>query len=584
MAKRREPTTDRKNASTELSSSARMGQDRLTSSTLGALPIVNRVLKRLRLEEILTAHLPPQDSRVKIPAAQGLLVVVKNLLFSREPLYGLGEWAGRHDPDALGLTSGQMRLLNDDRAGRWLDLLFSADVASFVLAVVRQMVREFAVTLDHFHNDSTTVTFHGAYTDASHERLHGGRRTAAITWGHNKDHRPDLKQLLYILTLSGDGGVPVHFRIENGNCTDDQTHRETWELLCQIAGRRDFLYVADCKLATAENMAYLHQRQGRFLTVLPKTRSEDEVFRRRLAKGQVKWTPLLDRLDEKGQVVDQFSVAEEPSLSAEGYRIVWYHSTRKAELDAQARSQHISRALRQLAELKQKLQSPRSRYRQEAKVADAVTVILESCGVADYIRAEVHPQTQETYRQEGRGRPTENTRYVKQVAVRFDLTCRLDDAKIAEDARSDGVFPLITNVLEMSEMDLLLAYKYQPTIEKRFEQLKTDYEVAPVYLKDARRIHALLCLYFLTLIVEALLERELRQAMSEKSIESLPMYPEGRACRRPTTRRLIDLFETVQRHTLVRTGQSPIVLVTELTRLQRQLLRLLGCPATEYQQ
>ena len=62
--------------------------------------------------------------------------------------------------------------------------------------------------------------------------------------------------------------------------TDDQTHRDTWDLLCQLTGRRDFLYVADCKLATSENMAYLHQRQGRFVTVLPRTRAR----RRRLPR------------------------------------------------------------------------------------------------------------------------------------------------------------------------------------------------------------------------------------------------------------------------------------------------------------
>jgi transposase len=475
-----------------------------------------------------------------------------------------------------------MTLLNDDRAGRWLDLLFVADVPSFALAVVRHMIREFAVALDELHNDSTTVTFHGSYAEAAREKQQRGRRTLAITWGHNKDHRPDLKQLLYVLTVTNDGGVPVHFRVESGNRTDDQTHRETWDLLCQLAGRCDFLYVADCKLATSENMAYLHQHQGRFVSVLPKTRAEDETFRESLAQGRVTWKPLWNKTDEEGQVMDRFSVSQEPALSAEGYRLVWYHSARKAELDALARSQRITRALSQLAELRQKLQSPRTRYRQQAKVSEAVAEILQSCGASRWIKTEVRERALKTYRQERRGRPTQDTRYVKQVSLRFDLTYRLDDAQIAEDAQSDGVFPLITNVLEMPELDLLLAYKHQPKIEKRFAQFKTDYEVAPVYLKEIRRIQALLCLYFLALVVEALLERELRQAMAEEGIESLPMYPEGRACRRPTTRRLIDLFENVRRYTLVRDGRSPVVLVTELTRLQRRLLRLLSCPVAEF--
>ena len=91
----------------------------------------------------------------------------------------------------------------------------------------------------------------------------------AITWGYDKDHRPDLKQLLYILTVARDGAVPLYFQVASGNVADDQTHSETWDILCRLTGRRDFLYVADYKLASDENMAYIHQHQGRFLTVLP---------------------------------------------------------------------------------------------------------------------------------------------------------------------------------------------------------------------------------------------------------------------------------------------------------------------------
>jgi transposase len=123
---------------------------------------------------------------------------------------------------------------------------------------------------------------------------------------------------------------------------------------------------------------------------------------------------------------------------------------------------------------------------------------------------------------------------------------------------------------------MLLAYKSQPALEKRFSHLKTDFEVAPVYLKEVSRIQALLCVYFLALLTESLLERELRRAMDREAIESLPLYPEGRKCRRPTARRVIDLFEDVQRHSLRAGRRPPVVFTTQLSRLQRRLLRLLG--------
>jgi len=581
MAKAKKPSGDRA-APAIPGNVARSARQTLRSYTVGALPILDDLLRRMRLAEYLRAALPPEDRRTKLSPVKALLVLLRNLLLSREPIYGVGEWAARHAPDLLGLESLEIDRLNDDRVGRALDRLFLADVPSLVLAVATHAVKEFDVRLDELHNDSTTVSFCGAYTSAVMEQRFLGRPTLAITFGHNKDHRPDLKQLLFILTVTADGGVPLHFRAESGNVADDQTHRDTWDLLCQLTGRRDFLYVADCKLATAENMAHLHQRQGRFVTVLPRTRCEDAAFRTLLAKGQVTWRPLWEKTDDEGNVIDRYSMSDQPATTAEGYRLVWYHSLRKAEADAVARSGRIEKALKQLAALREKLRSPRTRYRQEAKLAAAVAEILASCGAEAWIVTKVQPQTRETFHQDHRGRPGKETHYVKKVATRFDLVYRIDDAQLAAEAASDGIFPLVTNVADFSELELLHAYKRQPAIEKRFSQLKTDFEVAPVYLKAVHRIQALLCVYFFALLVEALLERQLRRAMQRDQIEALPLYPEGRACRWPTARRVMELFESVQRHTLADRQRPVEVLVTELTRLQRKLLRLLGLAAKNY--
>jgi transposase len=550
----------------------------VTSWRVAALPILDHFLRRLRLRDFLREHLPREDRRCRVATATGLLVLVQNLLVSREPLYGVGQWAARHDPGRLGLTPEQLPALNDDRVGRCLDRLFDADIPSLTLAVVTHAVREFGVALDELHNDSTTITFHGDYEDAGRERTLRGRLRLAVTWGHNKDHRPDLKQLLYILTVTRDGAVPVQFRVESGNATDDRSHRATWELLCRLTGRRDFLYVADCKLATAENMAHLHHHGGRFLSVLPRTRGEDTAFRAMVRDGRARWRPIHDKTDDEGNVLDRFSAHEPETTSVEGYRLVWYHSTRKAELDALSRHHRIERASGRLAELRLKLASPRTRYRERAKVAEAVEAILRDGGVEGWIEVTIEERTTERYRQERRGRPGPGTRYVKREDTRFDLTWRIAHDRLAQEALCDGIFPLITNVVALSERELLLAYKQQPRIETRFAQLKTDFAVAPVYLKETSRIQALLCVYFFALLVESLLERELRRAMDGAGIESLPLYPEGRACRRPTARRVIELFEEVQRHELSAGHRRPVVFSTELSRLQQEVLKLLGVP------
>jgi hypothetical protein len=113
-------------------------------------------------------------------------------------------------------------------------------------------------------------------------------------------------------------------------------------------------------------------------------------------------------------------------------------------------------------------------------------------------------------------------------------------------------------------------------------KLKTDFAVAPVYQKDVSRIQALLRMYFFVLLVESLLERELRQAMVRTRVESLRMYPEGRGCRYPTVRRLIEIFEDVQRHRLTVGSEPAVLFTTRLSPLQKKILRMLGLPLSAY--
>jgi transposase len=438
------------------------------------------------------------------------------------------------------------------------------------------------VSLEELHNDSTTVSFYGRYEGAGQQGMCRGRVVHAITWGHSKAHRPDLKQLLYNLTVSADGAVPVHFFTGNGNLTDDRTHRATWELLRSLKGTPDFLYVADSKLATEENMRYIAREHGRFITVLPETRTESKDFRKLVAQQAVTWQKLWEKTDENGLIKDVFSISSHPTTTIEGYRLIWFHSTRKAELDEISRNDRIQRALRALALLRQKLQSPRTRYRQEARVRDAVEKRLKPLGATEWISVEIKKFEDERFRQEHRGRPSKKTRYRRDVRTRFDLEYRIDPVKVAEDALQDGIFPLVSNDQKLSDLEILHAYKRQPLLEKRFEQLKTDFEVAPVYLKSRTRIEGLLCVYFLVLLLEALVERELRRAMDKHGITDIPLYPEGRPCRAPTTRRLVDAFENIQRHELTTRHGRKEVLVTQLSPLQRKVLELLEISQSTY--
>ena len=556
----------------------------LRSYDVGALPLLQRIVERMQLRRILSEHLPRDDSRTELPTITALLVLFANLLMAREPVYGVSEWAALFPPDLLGLRAQDLSRLHDDRLGRCLDRMFEGIGPTLIMAVVHHVIREFKVGLEELHNDSTTVSFYGAYDEAGQESEQRGRPTHAITWGHSKARRPDLKQLLYILTVTSDGNVPVYFSSASGNTVDDGTHIGTWDLLSALIGHANFLYVADCKLASSENLSHIATRGGRFVTVLPRGRSEDVAFRHRLrtTPSVLKWTLLYALADDHGHVVDEVFVCGDDHVHSEGYRLLWYRSTRKAEQDQSRRARSIQKATEALGDLRDRLQGPRTRFRERSKVEQTLTEVLAEAEASSWLVVEIEEQEEETFRQATRGRPSEQTKYLKETRPRFTLTWKLDVEALSEAEREDGVFPLLTNDRKLSATEVLQAYKRQPLLEKRFSQFKTDFAVAPVFLKNVSRIQGLLAAYFFALLTQTLLERELRQAMARAGEASLPLYPEARPCARPTTHRLIEVFSSIQRHE-VRVGEGEVqVVVTKLTKTQRSIIRLLGLDPRTY--
>jgi transposase len=570
------------NRPSNLGCTSHAGDQSLTTFKLGALPILNRFIERANIESSLR-QLMVEDKRCTIKPVVGTLVLLKNYLASREPIYGVSEWARHYVPGLLELSTSQLSSLNDDRVGRCLDQLFKADCPSLVLTLTRHVVEEFGIDLTELHNDSTTITFFGDYNAAETETRVKGKIAPAITWGFNKDHRGDLKQLLYNLTVSADGAVPVSFGVANGNVTDDQTHIANWEFQCKVVGSPDFIYVADSKLATHANMTYIAQRGGRFISVLPRSRTEDRDFRRNLVMGGVHWEEIHKEYNEVGELVDIVSVAKDPVSTSEGFRLPWFLSTQKIVLDRAERAKKIRQAFGKLSELRQKLRSPRTRYCEESQVASAIENRLEECGATEWITVNILPEEREVFTQETPGRPGPHTRYRKEVRQRFDIAYEINHAKVEEAEKQDGIFPLVTNDRNLPPVEVLTIYKRQAQVEKRFSQLKSQFDVAPVFLKSVHRVVALLTIYYLALLVQSLVERELRLAMEKERIPSLPLYPENRKCKAPTTRRIIDLFENIQLHELQSpSSQSPQRFVTTLSELQRVVLRLLNVPESDY--
>ena len=357
-----------------------------------------------------------------------------------------------------------------------------------------------------------------------------------------------------------------------------------WEMLRKLARRPDFLYVADCKLCSKATLAHIDKHKGRFITVLPRNRREDRWFRTYIQTHDPPWEEAVRRPNPRRRSgpEDVWKVVEAQLPSKEGYRIVWVWNSLMAQEDSESRQGRIEKAYAGIERLQTKLQGKRCRLRFRERVEEAARKILKESGAQRWVTVQIHEREEAVFRQEKRGRPGNNSRYLRKERVRFSVTAHIKDQLIGSDERSDGMFPLITNCKELSLKAILEAYKFQPKLEKRHEQLKSVQNLAPVLLKNVSRIEALLFLYFIALLVHALLEREVRQGMAREGLDCLPLYPEERECKAPSTERVLAVFAPLQRRRLLKAGREIQCFESDLGVLHRQILDLMQLPHTVF--
>jgi transposase len=527
----------------------------------GPLPLVDHFLRALRLGPLLQQ----QITHPHYVAAIELLV--KSVLIEPSALYRIEAWAQPYDPELR-----PCQHLGDDAIGRALDRLFEADRASLLTALVVQAVRTFDVQTSQIHNDSTSVKFSGAYA-------HQKPNAVQLRRGFSKDHRPDLKQLVYSLSVSADGAVPVHFKAYNGNQTDDPTHLETWQCLCRILGHNDFLYVADCKLCVGETLLRLDREHGRFVTILPRNRAEVHAFAQQASDCQVRWQSLWSRrAGRKYHRRESFEWAMGLYQMDEGFRIHWFRSSEKRLRDAQDRQERIGRTIQRLEGLNERRgRGPKT----EPAIRRAAENLLAHYRVADLVHYRIDLQPRAQFVQTARGRPSAQTTYKRVVRTVPVVSATQDAAAIARAQTTDGTFPLVTNT-DLPALEILKKYKYQPHLEKRHFLNKSVLEISPVFLKKNTRIEALMFIFFIAELVAALMERAVRINMARRHIKSIPILPEGRDSKTPSYARILDTFAARAKHELYERDQLIKVFTVPLTQIQQTVLDLLGIDSGVY--
>jgi len=519
---------------------------------LGVLPVLAGYCRRLDLAGIIDRACPVRDLGY-LTHGQVIEALVANRLTSPAPLVRVTDWARGHAvEEVLGVDPA---LLNDDRIGRALDAI-APELDHIAGSVGAQAIAAFGIDVSRLHWDMTSISLYGAYDQADPE-------FATPKFGHPKDRRPDLKQVQAGLAASGDGGVPVLHRAFDGGAGEVNQVVGAMTALRTMAGPRKFLLVGDSKLISYGNVRDMIAARVEFIAPASKTYVPARVLaaldtdtatevayvaerdRDKPAEARGRWRVTEDTMTLAGP-----RKKKDPVLSV---RRVFVHSTARAQAAATARAKKLDRARDDLDRLTRGLGS--RHYPTEQAVTERITAIGRARRVATYLKTTIGTDP-------GTGEPT--------------LAWWFDQATIDTEAATDGWYALLTTLpATVTAAEVLIRYKGQEVVERRYSAFKGPLAVAPMFLKTNRRIAALITVICLALLIFCLIERAVRAAIAPET--RMPGLVPGQKAK-PTGRLVLQTLAGL-RLIPAKAGQPAII--PQPTPIQARLLELLAIDPTQ---
>ena len=437
---------------------AQLAGDGLTvvaSRPVGTVHLLDGLWQALGVDAALRKVLGPR--RFTTDVERVLFALVASRAIDPMSKLSAAEWAS-NDVAIDGLEA-----MDEDQAYRAMDLLVEADAQAGVQeAVFFAVAGLLNLEVDLLFFDTTSTYFERGTEEAGED--------AFRLYGHSKDHRPDLPQIIIGLAVTKEG-IPVRVWCWPGS-TSDQTILP--EVKDDIRGWRlgRVITVVDRGFSSAGNLAYLRRGGGHFIAGM------------RMRDGNPLVEQVLSRQGRYQQVKDNLRV-KEISIESTDVRFIICHNPGQAERDRTARQDAVTRLETELARIKQ----ARERARADKKTSTNTKRKAEAAHTRAECALRDHPSLGRWLRQQANGRLV------------------IDRAKVKAEERLDGKYLIATSDPHISSEDAALGYKSLLEAERGFRDLKSSLLLRPVFHRLEHRIRAHVLLCWLALLLTRVAER-----------------------------------------------------------------------------
>lgn len=533
------------------------------------LPLVMDVLRRTGLLTIIDTAIR-DDRRSKVSTSDCVSVIMCSVFMGHHDLWRMADRLGSYDMATIMRDPGfRLAEFTEERLAKALDDLYRAGLDKLMTALALQAIEQFRIGTDFLHFDTTSLSFYGAHEREDFASMSDGISPPAplIVHGYSKDHRPDLKQIIFGSLVSSDGGVPLFGKTLDGNSSDNAAAAEFFtRVRSLVRDPREVCCVADSKGWCARVLAVVQGEKLRLLSRLPRSH---RLHREIMAKPWVSPERIERPAESASREPDfyeilGFDVDEE--LTVERLPEDPMQRVRRETLTVPARAVRVfSSAL-----LRQKVATLTRTREREARTAvklvrdwqarayacadDAQRAAERHCAESEFITLNLTAciNAIDGPFKRGRGRPRktpEPALAASHYRIVYTATPVSDEISAAR-LHCHATFILIrtrTKGWTIDDAELIERYKGQYHNEHGFSWLKSGSGakgINPIFLATPTRIASLCFLYLVGLMLWNLIQRTVRMNL-KKSGQGLP-YRRNKPSDRITTRFLFELFPRVQ--------------------------------------
>ena len=306
-------------------------------------------------------------------------------------------------------------------------------------------------------------------------------------YGKSKENRPN--PIVTMGLFMDADGVPLAFDIFPGNQNEQTTLKPLETTIIRDFGCSEFVFCADAGLGSLNNRRFNSFGNRAYVIThsIKKMKKEDKAIAlsptqfKKIGSSKFIDIRTLDETDET--VYNSIYYKEIPVVSGDmDETIIVTYSPKYKAYQQKIRSRQLDRA--------QKIVEGKIKKRKGKTQNDPTRFVKETKCTSD-------------------GEIAEKTIY------------ELDQNRIAEEAKYDGFYAVITN-LEDNVEEILKINKHRWEIEENFRIMKTDFEARPVCVRRDDRIKAHFLTCYISLLVYRLLEKKLdNQYTCEKILETI---------------------------------------------------------------